>query len=44
MRQYACDEGQGYLYGRLMTANDFTRLYLATSMNQTMINILKSIA
>ncbi|SCX35936.1 Bacteriophytochrome cph2 [Agrobacterium rosae] len=44
MRQYACDEGQGYLYGRPMTANDFTRLYLATSMNQTTINILKSIA
>jgi len=28
MRHYACAEGQGYLYGRPMSAADFTRRYL----------------
>lgn len=29
MQHYACGEGQGYLYGRPMTADDFTRRYLS---------------
>ena len=28
MRRYDCGEGQGYLYGRPMTADDFARRYL----------------
>ncbi len=28
MRRYSCGEGQGYLYGRPMTASDFSRRYL----------------
>lgn len=31
MQNYACDEGQGYLYGRPMKASDFERLYLKTA-------------
>ncbi|OEC33729.1 PAS domain S-box-containing protein/diguanylate cyclase (GGDEF) domain-containing protein [Pseudomonas cuatrocienegasensis] len=29
MRRYDCGEGQGYLYGRPMTADDFARRYLS---------------
>lgn len=28
MRHYACDEGQGYLYGRPMTATDFAERFI----------------
>lgn len=34
MQQYACDEGQGYLYGRPMKAIDFTRLYMTNARNR----------
>ncbi|WP_024644028.1 putative bifunctional diguanylate cyclase/phosphodiesterase [Pseudomonas syringae] len=30
MRHYLCDEGQGYLYGRPMTAHEFTARYIST--------------
>lgn len=35
MRQYACDEGQGYLYGRPMKASDFRHLYLTSATNKS---------
>ncbi len=31
MRRYACDEGQGYFYGRPMPAEDFTARYIAVA-------------
>lgn len=37
MQNYACDEGQGYLYGRPMKASDFERLYLKTT--RTLISV-----
>ena len=39
MRQHACHEGQGYLYGRPMTAADFTRRYLATATNKSAVGV-----
>ncbi|MBB3948092.1 diguanylate cyclase (GGDEF)-like protein/PAS domain S-box-containing protein [Rhizobium skierniewicense] len=33
MQHYACDEGQGYLYGRPVKASDFARLHLTTATN-----------
>ncbi|MGV1755230.1 EAL domain-containing protein [Agrobacterium sp. CG674] len=39
MQHYACDEGQGYLYGRPMKASDFRHRYLTTATNQSAVGV-----